>query len=132
MIMIYEFVFVVRNNLSVISFVGSGFFFSSRRRHTRCGRDWSSDVCSSDLATVEIDDVIPVEHYLGDRMIVFHRDLVVDLHGGMQGPRQRHVLDDRDVVLGGDFPDLERDRIDARSEERRVGKGCRSWWWEEC
>src|SRR5215813_526973 len=27
------------------------FFFSSRRRHTRCGRDWSSDVCSSDLAS---------------------------------------------------------------------------------
>src|SRR5256884_8991777 len=25
-------------------------FFSSRRRHTRCSRDWSSDVCSSDLA----------------------------------------------------------------------------------
>src|SRR3989442_15704032 len=29
--------------------VGRLFFFSSRRRHTRCGRDWSSDVCSSDL-----------------------------------------------------------------------------------
>src|SRR2546422_6230744 len=28
------------------------FFFSSRRRHTRCSRDWSSDVCSSDLRTV--------------------------------------------------------------------------------
>src|SRR5207247_7222290 len=27
------------------------FFFSSRRRHTRSTRDWSSDVCSSDLAT---------------------------------------------------------------------------------
>src|SRR3989449_1509908 len=27
------------------------FFFSSRRRHTRCSRDWSSDVCSSDLGT---------------------------------------------------------------------------------
>src|SRR5690606_40588708 len=25
------------------------FFYSSRRRHTRCSRDWSSDVCSSDL-----------------------------------------------------------------------------------
>src|SRR5690554_7793660 len=25
------------------------YFVSSRRRHTRCGRDWSSDVCSSDL-----------------------------------------------------------------------------------
>src|SRR2546422_4580065 len=29
------------------------FFFSSRRRHTRCSRDWSSDVCSSDLLEVE-------------------------------------------------------------------------------
>src|SRR5256884_3634313 len=28
------------------------FFFSSRRRHTRCSRDWSSDVCSSDLGCV--------------------------------------------------------------------------------
>src|SRR5690554_7228561 len=28
------------------------FFFSSRRRHTRCGRDWSSDVCSSDLEKI--------------------------------------------------------------------------------
>src|SRR5256884_8097263 len=28
---------------------GIFFFFSSRRRHTRCSRDWSSDVCSSDL-----------------------------------------------------------------------------------
>src|SRR2546422_1500186 len=28
------------------------FFFSSRRRHTRCSRDWSSDVCSSDLVAL--------------------------------------------------------------------------------
>src|SRR3989449_4457916 len=28
------------------------FFFSSRRRHTRCSRDWSSDVCSSDLGAL--------------------------------------------------------------------------------
>src|SRR3989449_7712474 len=38
------------------------FFFSSRRRHTRCSRDWSSDVCSSDLlierrAATTLDDV---------------------------------------------------------------------------
>src|SRR3989442_11810937 len=31
------------------------FFFSSRRRHTRCGRDWSSDVCSSDLLELGLD-----------------------------------------------------------------------------
>src|SRR2546422_1069867 len=30
----------------------SCFFFSSRRRHTRCSRDWSSDVCSSDLSVI--------------------------------------------------------------------------------
>src|SRR2546422_4475170 len=30
-------------------FFSPSFFFSSRRRHTRCSRDWSSDVCSSDL-----------------------------------------------------------------------------------
>src|SRR5256884_2142152 len=30
------------------------FFFSSRRRHTRCSRDWSSDVCSSDLVPYRI------------------------------------------------------------------------------
>src|SRR5438067_11129088 len=30
------------------------FFFSSRRRHTRSKRDWSSDVCSSDLIPNEI------------------------------------------------------------------------------
>src|SRR3989442_5086562 len=31
------------------------FFFSSRRRHTRCGRDWSSDVCSSDLIRKKVE-----------------------------------------------------------------------------
>src|SRR5258705_9941846 len=31
------------------------FFFSSRRRHTRCLSDWSSDVCSSDLDAHEAD-----------------------------------------------------------------------------
>src|SRR5207245_3809658 len=30
-------------------YISFSFFFSSRRRHTRCYRDWSSDVCSSDL-----------------------------------------------------------------------------------
>src|SRR5258707_11731360 len=36
------------------------FFFSSRRRHTRYWRDWSSDVCSSDLLfTLHHPDVLP-------------------------------------------------------------------------
>src|SRR5437868_11479239 len=44
---------------------GSGgarlFFFSSRRRHTRSKRDWSSDVCSSDLLMVFLSTVLPVK-----------------------------------------------------------------------
>src|SRR5215813_12592811 len=35
------------------------FFFSSRRRHTRCGRDWSSDVCSSDLQGRQLPAIKP-------------------------------------------------------------------------
>src|SRR3990172_12217284 len=32
-------------------------FFSSRRRHTRCSRDWSSDVCSSDLPDTDMTEI---------------------------------------------------------------------------
>src|SRR5256884_2734000 len=34
-------------------------FFSSRRRHTRCSRDWSSDVCSSDLTIADVAVLYP-------------------------------------------------------------------------
>src|SRR2546428_14149516 len=37
------------------------FFFSSRRRHTRSDRDWSSDVCSSDLVEDEIAEALGAE-----------------------------------------------------------------------
>src|SRR6266550_366793 len=37
------------------------FFFSSRRRHTRCSRDWSSDMCSSDLGVV----LVTINYRLG-------------------------------------------------------------------
>src|SRR5207253_4037697 len=37
------------------------FFFSSRRRHTRWPRDWSSDVCSSDLPQMKFDWIDQVD-----------------------------------------------------------------------
>src|SRR5690606_39734534 len=40
------------------SLSGQAFFFSSRRRHTRFSRDWSSDVCSSDLAAWDIGCIV--------------------------------------------------------------------------
>src|SRR5690606_40017466 len=42
----------------------SFFFFSSRRRHTRFSRDWSSDVCSSDLELIQRIDVLPLQQQL--------------------------------------------------------------------
>src|SRR5699024_11941905 len=41
---------------SVLTYINIVFFFSSRRRHTRSKRDWSSDVCSSDLTK----DLLPI------------------------------------------------------------------------
>src|SRR5690349_13523147 len=42
-----------REKFRVLEFLQAlGFFFSSRRRHTRSLRDWSSDVCSSDLTFI--------------------------------------------------------------------------------
>src|SRR5439155_5885031 len=38
-------------------------FFSSRRRHTRWPRDWSSDVCSSDLAVMMLETSSGREHH---------------------------------------------------------------------
>src|SRR5687768_1238796 len=43
------------------------FFFSSRRRHTRCSRDWSSDVCSSDLVAAfptDIEATVPFQVFI--------------------------------------------------------------------
>src|SRR2546422_5955508 len=47
------------------------FFFSSRRRHTRCSRDWSSDVCSSDLVVTATTDMAALASEVGgDRIDV--------------------------------------------------------------
>src|SRR5439155_10786414 len=46
-----QYVKVVVSGMASVYSVAYFFFFSSRRRHTRWPRDWSSDVCSSDLKT---------------------------------------------------------------------------------
>src|SRR3712207_7387757 len=91
------------------------FFFSSRRRHTRYWRDWSSDVCSSDLAGwIAADkerDACPV--------------LVTVEPGGVLATWEPVDVDRVAASIAGHRgpPDLV-----LRSEERRVGKECRSRW----
>src|SRR5262245_62371486 len=90
------------------------FFFSSRRRHTRCLSDWSSDVCSSDLGDVHVDGVARHELHVDDR-----RGVVAGVLA-----REERVGEDRraQLVVGMvvSAPHA------LRSEERRVGKECRS------
>src|SRR5260221_2670370 len=87
------------------------FFFSSRRRHTRSLCDWSSDVCSSDLQTASVQPTDPAVEVELDRLAVMP---IAQLR-----VRYREVFrGDPPKAFG---PDL-------RSEERRVGKECRSRW----
>src|SRR5699024_12231260 len=87
------------------------FFFSSRRRHTRSKRDWSSDVCSSDLYLAII-SLIRLEKELRVRSIPF------SYFSG--------TLSSFCVNLSFNF--LKKLILFPRSEERRVGKECRSRW----
>src|SRR5699024_12004196 len=67
-----------------------GFLFSSRRRHTRSKRDWSSDVCSSDLETT--DDGERADLYEQAQQIVLEDYYVLPLYD-----QQNHFLYSADV-----------------------------------
>src|SRR5256885_10193199 len=90
------------------------FFFSSRRRHTRLQGDWSSDVCSSDLGCI------------------IHKSFYGKLQSDVTCENCHNVTTAVDPVmelnldLQGKFDSAELDIL--RSEERRVGKECRSRW----
>src|SRR2546429_5810143 len=91
-------------------------FFSSRRRHTRCSRDWSSDVCSSDLVVTGL---------------LYNLNIpIIRLYEGYSWENS---------AVGSALASLKKRRLgrlrrlhssvsSLRSEERRVGKECRSRW----
>src|SRR2546426_8748733 len=76
------------------------FFFSSRRRHTRLQGDWSSDVCSSDLGLARVRNLAARHPGAEPRKLI--SECLTDLSGFREAVK--------------------------RSEERRVGKECRSRW----
>src|SRR5690349_6960339 len=80
------------------------FFFSSRRRHTRSLRDWSSDVCSSDL--------MAWRNRSSRRRSRWRSTAEARPRSSARGPSSR----------------ARSSRPAIRSEERRVGKECRSRW----
>src|SRR5207249_6314195 len=96
------------------------FFFSSRRRHTRSKRDWSSDVCSSDLvasalfaqvtaaALTSENKALATPHSVDSISTSGNQEDYVSM--GMSGARRLEGM------------------LKNRSEERRVGKECRDRW----
>src|SRR5438105_6859727 len=61
--------FFICSILCLVLFRCFFFFFSSRRRHTRSTRDWSSDVCSSDLEVVRYPARREVAHHFAPRRL---------------------------------------------------------------
>src|SRR5690606_39929129 len=98
---------------------------SSRRRHTRFSRDWSSDVCSSDL----VGEVYGANETANGELGFY---LVSD--GGRCAYRARcrppslvHFQCFEDLIVGHQISDVV--AVLGRSEERRVGEECGSRWW---
>src|SRR5207249_6301076 len=99
------------------------FFFSSRRRHTRSKRDWSSDVCSSDLAYPEVLKLVK-EMDAAKKVVaaICHAGWVLCSAGILKGRRATSYFTIKDDLINAGA---------KRSEERRVGKECRSRLWPE-
>src|SRR5439155_17930398 len=68
------------------------FFFSSRRRHTRWPRDWSSDVCSSDLPLLRLQDCL---------LVSIEQSWRTGLRGGEDCPRAVRRSEERRVGKEG-------------------------------
>src|SRR5436309_984322 len=103
------------------------FFFSSRRRHTRFSRDWSSDVCSSDLPRR-----VPSDARSPQAMIHGYAAFAMN-----DGRKVSGIMAWGDRASEGTRRGREngisiRDNYSLqRSEERRVGKVFRFRWWVE-
>src|SRR5439155_8734272 len=98
-------------------------FFSSRRRHTRWPRDWSSDVCSSDLfASVSCADFFvkkSAHETEANLKCVVSGTLIL---------RYLERIADHATYVGETVPYIVSGERAARSEERRVGKECECGW----
>src|SRR3712207_7554069 len=132
------------------------FILSSRRRHTSYWRDWSSDVCSPDLHAGEL-KTKPTQHSVNElRRIGIQPDVIMcrsesalstdirkkialfaslptdaivsayDVDNIYKVPLAYHEQGVDDLIL--DTLGLEAPPAALRSEERRVGKECRSRW----
>src|SRR5207249_8613799 len=94
-------------------------FLSSRRRHTRSKRVWSSDVCSSDLRTLTSSLSLQMHHHRAEHWVVVSGTARVT-----RGEEVRVLSENESTYI----PIETKHRLEnvgkERSEERRVGKEC--------
>src|SRR5262245_62595658 len=98
---------LVRFRLRVMTYLL--FFFSSRRRHTRCLSDWSSDVCSSDLPIKPLRLAARTDSDTSVSVMDYFKEWLADL--GIDSEVETYQSNKLTSVI-----------LDGRSEERRVGK----------
>src|SRR5205807_5142789 len=101
-----------------------------RRRYTRLQGDWSSDVCSSDLLYVEKMKITEsfLETTLGKTILGITKEYLEKSNESISAKKWLLQQDFSDgTCLGQSYTLL----CVMRSEERRVGKEGRSWWWQE-
>src|SRR5690606_39551200 len=98
--------------------------------HTRFSRDWSSDVCSSDLNKVYMQYSITITMLL--LWIPVSVEKLIHFGTFRSGILRQPFSDELGYILIYSLPGLEMAIVilllSSRSEERRVGKGC-IWWW---
>src|SRR5690606_40157156 len=97
------------------------FFFSSRRRHTRFSRDWSSDVCSSDLIVAGVSGLIKAFFPFVPTVVGGFEKATAAFASWGKSLGQSQGFQSFITYARENVPKL-------RSEERRVGKECRCRW----
>src|SRR5690606_39474566 len=100
-------------------------FLSSRRRHTRFSRDWSSDMCSSDLTRINRNVSMATRKPKGlgrglDALLGADAGAIATIGKTAAAPEKDGLPSTLPVKLL------------KRSEERRVGKECGAWWADGC
>src|SRR5690606_41153944 len=96
------------------------------RRHTRFSRDWSSDVCSSDLLAARLGALGWIEEDLGARLAAEPAALGEALRAAARAVALAlaGLAGEGEELL--ELVDHQHEGVPGRSEERRVGKECRA------
>src|SRR5690606_41010812 len=101
----------------------------SRRRHTRFSRDWSSDVCSSDLQSGEFVWNSGIFVWKNESIIRAFEQLMPELAEVFEEGKDYLGTEEEPAFIQRAYTLVK--NISIRSEERRVGKECRTRWTSE-